>query len=122
MGWSLTGASVAISSPTGTGAYSAAVTAITFEQATNLALAVTAGLVVAAVLVLWFVKSVAQKILVAVLLGLLAFAVWSQRTALEDCADKVEANLDVDGASVSLADTECTFFGVDVTVSDPRGE
>ena len=37
-------------------------------------------------------KSLLQKLLVAGLLGVLAFAVWTQRGALQDCADKVQAN------------------------------
>ena len=65
-------------------AYSAAVFAITLEQATTIAVVTTTALVVGAVLSFWVMKSIVQKLLVAVLLAALAFAVWSQRTALQD--------------------------------------
>jgi hypothetical protein len=50
----------------------------------------------------------------------LAFAVWSQRVSLQDCADKVQDNFDLVGADVNVTDTECSFFGFTVTISDPR--
>ena len=93
---------------------------MTLEQATTIAIVVTTALAVAAVLSFWVMRSIAQKLLVAVLLGLLAFAVWSQRTALQDCADKVEANYARVGANVTVTDTECSFFGFTITISDPR--
>jgi hypothetical protein len=86
------------------------VLALSLDQATNLALIVATVLVVGAVAVFWVMKTVVQKLVVAVLLALLAFATWSQRASLQECADKVRANLG-DGA---LDDTTCTFFGVDV--------
>ena len=58
----------------------------------------------------------------AVLLGLLAFAVWSQRTALQDCADKVVASYRRTDAGDVIDDTECSFFGISITISDPRPE
>ena len=57
--------------------------------------------------------------LVSVLL-LLAFSVYSQRTSLQDCADKVKGNFAREGTSVTVTDTECSFFGTTVTVKDPR--
>jgi hypothetical protein len=96
------------------------VIAITPEQATTSAIVVTTALAVAAVLSFWVMRSIAQKLLVAVLLGLLAFAVWSQRTSLQDCVDKVEANYERVGVAVEVADTECSFFGLTITISDPR--
>jgi predicted cation transporter len=98
------------------------VLAITLDQATTAGLIGTAVLAVAAVLTLWLVKSVVQKLVTAVLLGALAFAVWTQRAALEDCADKVQASVAVEGTEVTIGDTDCTFFGFTVTVSDPRSE
>ena len=54
--------------------------------------------------------------------ALLAFAVWSQRASLQDCADKVQANYERVGTNVSFLDTDCSFFGVTVTISDPRND
>jgi hypothetical protein len=68
------------------------------------------------------VKSVVQKLAVAALLALLAFAVWSQRVSLQDCADKVQDNFELAGTDVTVTDTECSFFGVTVTIADPRSD
>jgi cobalamin biosynthesis protein CobD/CbiB len=113
--------------PAGTGppvrwslTYSSRVLAITLDQARTIGIIATTGLVVGAIASFWVIKSLVQKIIVAVLLGLLAFAVWSQRTALQDCADKVRANYERTGTSVVVFDTECSFFGFSVTISDPR--
>jgi hypothetical protein len=115
IGWSLTSRSVA--TPT-----VRAVIAITLEQASTIAIVATTALVVAAVLSFWVMKSLVQKIIAAVLLGLLAFAVWTQRSALQDCADKVEQNYERTGVDVTVIDTECSFFGASITISDPRSE
>jgi hypothetical protein len=48
--------------------------------------------------------------------------VWTQRGALQDCADKVRDNYERSGATVTVIDTECSFFGVSVTIADPRSE
>lgn len=67
-------------------------------------------------------KSIVQKLAVAALLALLAFAVWTQRVSLQDCADKVQDGFELAGTDVTLTDTECSFFGVTVTISDPRAD
>jgi hypothetical protein len=65
-------------------------------------------------------KGIAQKLAGFVLLGLLAFAVWTQRGALQDCADKVRDNYEREGTSMTVLDTECSFFGVSITIADPE--
>jgi hypothetical protein len=115
IGWSLTRASV----PT---PYSAGVIAVNFEQAKTIAVVATTALVVGAVASFWVMKSLVQKLLVAGLLIALAFAVWTQRGQLQDCADKVQDNFTRSGTTVAVADTECSFFGVSITISDPRSE
>jgi len=96
--------------------------AISLDDATTIAVVAVAALIVGAVLSFWVLKTIVQKVAVAVLLGLLAFAVWTQRTALQDCADKVEASYERVGADVTIDDTECSFFGMTVTIADPRTE
>ncbi len=115
IGWSLTWASV----PT---PYSAGVIAVTLEQAQTIAVVATTALVVGAIASFWVMKSLVQKLIVASLLAVLAFAVWTQRGALQDCADKVQANYARSGTSVTVFDTECSFFGLSITISDPRSE
>jgi uncharacterized membrane protein len=120
IGWSLT-FSIVPGRPRGL-AYSALVLGITLDQATTIAVIVTTGLVVGAVASFWVMKSLVQKLITAVLLALLAFAVWSQRTALQDCADKVVASYQRSADDDAIEDTECSFFGVSITIPDPRSE
>lgn len=115
IGWSLTCSSVPRP-------YSAVVLAVTLDQARTIALVATTALVVAAVASFWIMKSVVQKLAAFALLGLLAFAVWTQRGALQDCADKVRDNYERSGTTVTVTDTECSFFGVSITIADPRSE
>jgi hypothetical protein len=115
IGWSLTCGSVLTP-------YSAGVIAITLEQARTIAVVATTALIVGAIASFWVMKSLLQKLLVAALLGILAFAVWTQRGALQDCADKVQDNFARSGTTIEVVDTECSFFGVSITISDPRSE
>ena len=62
-----------------------------------------------------------QKVAVALVLVLLGFAVYDQRSTLQDCADQVAANMSRSVTDLGLADTQCSFLGTDVTISDPRG-
>ena len=96
--------------------------ALTLDQATNLAVVVATVLAVAAIVSFWVMKTIVQKIAMATLLGLLAFAVWTQRTSLQDCADKVQGNFERVGTNVTVTDTDCSFFGVTITISDPRND
>ena len=94
--------------------------AITLDDAKTIGIVAAAVLVVGAIASFWVMKSIVQKIAGAVLLSLLAFAVWTQREALQDCADKVQASYERAGADVTIDDTDCSFFGVTITISDPR--
>lgn len=108
-----------------------------FDQAKNIALLAAVGCVIGAVAAIWILTSIVQKVLVALLFLALGYAAWSQREALQDCASKVEASIEivtgqVDGAAsdtpvdttaptdvatdVAGLDTSCTFFGIDVPI------
>jgi len=108
-----------------------------FDQAKNVALLAAVACVIGAVAAIWIFKSIVQKVLVALLFLLLGYAAWSQREALQDCASKVQANIEiVTGTSaptdqtapvdttvpadvatdVAALDTSCTFFGIDVPI------
>lgn len=82
------------------------------DQAQNVALVAALVCLVGAVVAIWILQTIVQKVVVAVLLLLLGFAAWSQRAALQDCASKVQTAVEV----VTELDTTCTFFGVDVSV------
>ena len=94
--------------------------ALTLSQAKGIALALVAVFVIGGIGAAWLMKTVVQKVVAVVVLGVLAFAVWSQRSALQNCADKVRDGVTRNGTSVALVDTECEFFGASITISDPR--
>lgn len=99
----------------------AAVLAIGLDAARNIAIVVVILFVLGAVASAWIMKTIMQKVVAVVVLLLLAFSVYTQRSALQDCADQVKANISRDVIDVELADTQCSFFGTDVNISDPRG-
>ncbi|MFT6289758.1 MAG: Na+-translocating ferredoxin:NAD+ oxidoreductase RnfA subunit [Ilumatobacter sp.] len=94
--------------------------ALTLSDAKNIAIAVAAVFAVGSVASAWIMKTILQKVAVAAVLAVLAFAVWTQRTSLQDCADKVKNAYELDGVNPTLIDTDCSFFGVTITISDPR--
>ena len=94
--------------------------ALTLDAAKNGAIAAVVVFLVGSFAAVWIMKTIVQKFATAFVLLLLAFAVYSQRTSLQDCADKVAGNFALQGTSVTVTDTDCSFFGIDVTVKDPR--
>lgn len=97
--------------------------ALSVDAAKNYAAVAVVLLLVAAVAGAWLMDTLLQKLLTFGALVLLAFAVWTQRGALQECADKVDALYDVTGGADSRAadavDDECKFFGITVTVPAP---
>ncbi len=100
--------------------------AISLDTAKNLAIGGTAAFLVASVASAWIMKTIIQKLAVAVLLALLAFGVWSQRDALQHCANDVKTDFEEARANpdqnVADIETECKFFGTTITVKDPRND
>jgi uncharacterized membrane protein YfcA len=88
--------------------------AIDLESAKRIGIGVVVGLVVLSFLAAWLIKSVVMKLITIGLLLALAFAVWTQRNALQDCADQLQEKARVG----DFSSTTCTFFGFDVTVPD----
>ena len=103
--------------PTDPTPYSGHVLALTLGQAKTIAVIVALLLLGLALLSAWVMKTLAQKAALAVILSLLAVLVWSQRAALQECADKVRAEARTD---VRQVDTTCSFVGRDVTISTVR--
>jgi hypothetical protein len=54
-------------------------------------------------------------LITVLLIGGLAFGVWTQRSSLQDCADDVRAR----GVLGNTSDVECTFLGFKVKVAVP---
>lgn len=89
-------------------------TALTVESAKNLGIVVAAVLIALMLAMAWLVKNVTAKIISVVLIGGLAFGVWTQRTSLQDCANRVRERVAVGDTT----DVTCTFLGTDIKVSD----
>ena len=87
--------------------------ALTLGQAKTIAVLVVLALIVLAVVSAWVMKEIMQKVALVVILGLLALLVWTQRSSLDDCADRVRA-------AEFRGDTTCSFLGRDVTISTRR--
>ena len=87
--------------------------ALSLGQAKTIAILIVIVLVALAVGSAWLMKTVAQKAAMAVILVLLALLVWTQRSSLDECADKVREG----GVRV---DTTCSFFGRDIKISTNR--
>jgi uncharacterized membrane protein YqjE len=95
------------------------VTGLTLDSAKTYAIIAVIVLVVGAFIAAWALKTLIQKIVVFALLGALAFAVWTQRESLQDCADKVQANFELTDGVLPSTDTECSFFEFTITVPSP---
>lgn len=88
--------------------------ALTLGQAKTIAVLVVLALVGLAVFSAWVMKEVVQKVTLVVILGLLALLVWTQRSSLQECADKVKAaGTEINNPDV---DTTCSFLGRDIEI------
>jgi predicted aspartyl protease len=85
---------------------------ITAEAAANLAVVIAIALVLLAALFAKVLIGNMAKIAAAVLLVAAAVFVWTQRTSLQDCADKVKA----EAQNAVAGQAECKVSGLKVTV------
>ena len=65
--------------------------ALSVDSAKNIAIGAAGVFVVFSLLSAWVIKNVVTKIIMIVLMVGLALGVWTQRTSLQDCADKAQA-------------------------------
>ncbi|MDW3212882.1 MAG: hypothetical protein R8G01_02715 [Ilumatobacteraceae bacterium] len=88
--------------------------ALTLGQAKTIAVLVVVALVGLALVSAWIMKEVMQKVALVVILGLLALLVWTQRSSLQECSEKVRAaGVDLNDPDV---DTTCSFLGRDIEI------
>ena len=92
-------------------------TAMTLETAKNIGIAVAVGLVALMLVMAVVVKNVTAKLLTIVVVGGMAFGVWTQRSSLQDCADKVRSRSAVNDRS----QVACSFLGSDIKVAPLPG-
>lgn len=88
--------------------------ALSVGQAKALAALAVLAFVAIAVFGAWAMKEVTQKIALVVIFGLLALLVWTQRSSLDDCADRVREQAEL---GVRQIDTTCSFLGTEITIS-----
>ncbi len=94
--------------------------ALTLGEAKTIAVLIVVVFLAGAVGAMWLLQTIAQKAAVAVIMLLLALLIWTQRSSLDSCADKVRAEV---AASRSLrVETTCSFLGRDVQVSTAGGD
>lgn len=92
-------------------------TAMTLETAKNIGIAVAVGLVALMLVMAVVVKNIMAKLLVIVVIGGMAFGVWTQRTSLQDCANKVRSRDAVNDTST----VTCSFLGSDIKIAQLPG-
>ncbi len=85
--------------------------AISLETARTVAVILASAFGVLAIGSAVLLKSVAQKLAMLAIFGLLAALVWTQRNSLDTCADLLRNSLTAESSRVV-----CTFFGQEVTL------
>jgi len=90
--------------------------ALSLETARNAAIIAVVVFVAVAIASAWLMKSIAQKVAVVVVFGLLAVLVWSQWASLDDCAKRVKADHAAGATDEVGTDTTCTFLGRDIMI------
>ena len=88
-------------------------TAMTVDSAKNIGIAVAVVLVMLMLVMTFVIKNVTVKLFTVLILGGLAFGMWTQRSSLEDCATKVKAR----GVLGVTTDVTCTVLGSDIKVA-----
>jgi hypothetical protein len=90
-------------------------TALTLESAKNIGIAVAVGLVALMLVMAFVIKNITAKLISIVIIGGLAFGVWTQRSSLQSCAANVKARVAVGDRS----DITCSFIGSDIKIAAP---
>lgn len=82
--------------------------ALDVQAASNLGVVIVVALVTLSFVMAAAVKNMMMKLVTMLLLLGLALGVWTQRSALRDCVDRIDSG--------GFADTSCTFFGTQVDI------
>jgi len=85
---------------------------VSYDTAKQIAVGLLVGFIVLSVVSVIVIRNIVVKLASAALLVALALGVWSQRSSLQDCADRVRDRVE---AGVRT-DLECSFFGTDVAI------
>lgn len=88
--------------------------ALDLNQAKNGSVVAMVVCVAAILLILKFISSLVVRLVMSVVLAALGVVIYSQRSSLVDCAEKITASV---SAADPVSDVSCTFFGRDVSIS-----
>jgi len=87
--------------------------ALSLQSAKTIAIVVAIALLAFAVISAWVIKNVTMKIISILLLVGLGLGVWTQRTNLQDCADRAKTKV---AAGADEDSVTCEFFGKQISV------
>lgn len=87
----------------------AIVLGLSLDTAKNVAMVAIAAFAALSVVSAVVVKAIVTKLILVAVLVAAAVGVWSQRSNLQDCADRARAG-------VGTGSVSCTFFGRNVTL------
>jgi hypothetical protein len=90
-------------------------TALTLESAKNIGIAVAVALVALMLVMAFVIKNVTAKLVSVIIIGGVAFGVWTQRSSLQSCSHKVRARI----AAGDRSDVTCSFIGSDIKIAAP---
>lgn len=88
-------------------------TALSLESAKTIAIVIAIAFLAFAVISAWVIKNITMKIISIVLMLGLGLGVWTQRTNLQDCADRAKTKVE---AGIDKGSITCEFFGSEVSV------
>jgi hypothetical protein len=83
----------------------------------TLALGISGGSVLIALILMKVISSIIGKIVSLVVFVAIALAGFSQRQAISDCVDKVKDQVSSGASANPSVDTTCRFFGRDISIN-----
>ena len=94
--------------------------ALDYDSAKRLALWLVGGFILLSVISAMVIKNIVGKLVSALLMAGLALGAWTQRTELQDCAQRARER----AAAGAASDLTCRLFGSDVTIikAEPAAE
>lgn len=90
--------------------------ALTIENAKQYGMIGIAVVLVVGVLSALLVRKVVGKLISLIIMAALAATLWGQRSAIDDCVDKLRETATGAVTTGRVDDPTCTFFGMDVKV------
>lgn len=94
-----------------------ALAALDVDTIKTLALGVSGGSLLIALVLMKLISSIVGKIVSLVVFAGIAIGGFSQRQSITDCADKVRDQVSASAAASGRIETTCKFFGRDISIN-----